>query len=43
MRCPEFIRFMRRCGFELVRVGGYGPTSRLWESSLLARRVRRAE
>lgn len=35
MRAPDFIRFMRRCGFRLVRVGGYGPTSRLWESEAL--------
>jgi hypothetical protein len=43
MRCPEFIRFMRRCGFELVRVGGYRPTSRLWESAALRSRARDAE
>lgn len=37
MRAPDFIRFMRRAGFKLVRASGYGPTSRLWESEALLR------
>ena len=39
-RTPEFVRFMRRCGFTLERNSQMASTSRFWESLKLHQRAK---